>query len=63
MWCADKNSANFPIVITSSLRLDLYREFIKKKQKNKQTTKYKIAKYYGGIRHFECRMIQYRNDT
>lgn len=56
MWCADKNSANFPIVITSSLLLDLYREFIKKKP-NKQTTKYKIAKYYGGIRHFECRII------
>lgn len=54
MWCADKNSANFPIVITSSLRLDLYREF---KKKNKQTTKYKVAKYYGGIRHFECRII------
>lgn len=58
MWYAYKNSVNFPIVITSSLRLDLYREL-----KNKQTTKYKIAKYYGGIRHFECRMIQYRNDT
>lgn len=60
MWYAYKNSVNFPIVITSSLRLDLYREFIKKK---KQTTKYKIAKYYGGIRHSECRIIQYRNDT
>lgn len=61
MWCAYKNvnSVNFPIVITSSLLLDLYREFIKKKQ----TKKYKIAKYYGGIRHFECRIIQYRNDT
>lgn len=61
MWCAYKNSVNFPIVITSSLLLDLYREFIKKKKK--QTTKYKIAKYYGGIRHFECRIILYRNDT
>lgn len=60
MWYAYKNSVNFPIVITSSLLLDLYREFIKK---TKQTTKYKIAKYYGGIRHFECRIIQYRNDT
>lgn len=60
MWCADKNSVNFPIVITSSLLLDLYREF---KKKNKQTTKYKVAKYYGGIRHFECRIILYRNDT
>lgn len=56
MWCAYKNSVNFPIVITSSLLLDLYGEFIKTKQ-NKQTTKYKIAKYYGGIRHFECRII------
>lgn len=62
MWYAYKNSVNFPIVITSSLRLDLYREFIKKKKKQ-QTTKYKIAKYHGGIRHFECRIILYRNDT
>lgn len=51
MWCAYKNSVNFPIVITSSLRLDLYREL------KKNTTKYKIAKFYGGIRHFECRII------
>lgn len=57
MWYAYKNSVNFPIVITSSLLLDLYREL------KKNTTKYKIAKFYGGIRHFECRMIQYRNDT
>lgn len=56
MWCAYKNSVNFPIDITSSLRLDLYREFIKTKNK-KQKTKYKIAKFYGGIRHFECRII------
>lgn len=33
------------------------------KKTNKQTTKYKVAKYYGGIRHFECRIILYRNDT
>lgn len=57
MWYAYKNSVNFPTVITSSLRLDLYREL------KKNTTKYKIAKYYGGIRHFECRIIPYRNDT
>lgn len=63
MWYAYKNSVNFPIVITSSLRLDLYREFIKKKTNKQKTTKYKIAKYYGGKRHFECRIIQYRNDT
>lgn len=63
MWCAYKNSVNFPIVITSSLRLDLYREFIKKKTNKQKTTKYKIAKFYGGIRHSECRIIQYRNDT